>query len=127
MGGYRTATVYGLSDTVNKVDGNTVTGSVNASSAIPSELIAQGVSLHGSYSGQVQLNLPSGVSVVEPVYIDFILNPISASIPGSELQIGDNLSVPQETVLPDINNEITPDIEEQPAETPEVTLTEGEQ
>ncbi|MCR4656780.1 MAG: hypothetical protein K5770_11210 [Lachnospiraceae bacterium] len=127
MGGYRTATVYGLSDKVSQVDGNTVTGSVNATSAIPPELIAQGVSLHGSYSGQVQLNLPSGVSVVEPVYIDFILNPISASIPGGEMFIEDNSAEPQETVLPDINNEITQDIEEQPVETPEVTITEGEQ
>ncbi len=127
MGGYRTATVYGLSDTIRQVDGSTVTGSVNASSAIPSELVAQGASLHGTYSGEVKLNLPNGVSVADPVYIDFILNPIAATIPGGETQIEEIPSEPQETVLPDINNEITPEVQEQPAEAPEVTVTEGGQ
>ncbi len=104
--GYKEVKVHGLSDTLKQIDPNSVTGIVNATSAIPVDIAAQGLPLQGTYTGEVVFNLPSGVSITEPVYMEFAVNPIETStLPAIE--------APAETgeaeganVIPDINNEI---------------------
>ena len=123
IGGYKGVSVYGLSDTLKQLDGNSITGVINASSMISEDMIAQGASLQGSYNGAVTLNLPAGVNVTEPAYMEVILNPIAAStLPAIEAPEGEGaVTVPDVTnALPDINNEITTEI------VPEVSVTEGE-
>ncbi|HAG68772.1 MAG TPA: hypothetical protein DCL38_02215 [Lachnospiraceae bacterium] len=114
VGGFKPVGVYGLSDNIRQLDGNTVTGVINATGAIPAELIEQGLPLQGSYSGEVAFNLPSGISVREPAYMEFVLNPISAStLPAIEAPQTDTQgeAVPEgANVIPDINNGIGGDI-----------------
>ena len=104
--GYKEVKVYGLSDTLKQIDANSITGVVNASSAIPEDVTAQGLPLQGTYTGEVAFNLPAGVSITEPVYMDFSVNPIETStLPAIEAPAETGLE--QGTnVMPDINNEI---------------------
>ena len=104
--GYKEVKVYGLSDTLKQIDANSITGVVNASSAIPEDVTAQGLPLQGTYTGEVAFNLPAGVSITEPVYMDFSVNPIETStLPAIEAPAETGMD--QGTnVMPDINNEI---------------------
>ena len=118
--GYKEVKVYGLSDTLKQIDANSITGVVNASSAIPEDVTAQGLPLQGTYTGEVAFNLPVGVSITEPVYMDFAVNPIETStLPAIEAPAETGLE--QGTnVMPDINNEIGEIV-------PDVSVTTQEQ
>ena len=118
--GYKEVKVYGLSDTLKQIDANSITGVVNASSAIPEDVTAQGLPLQGTYTGEVAFNLPAGVSITEPVYMDFSVNPIETStLPAIEAPAETGMD--QGTnVMPDINNEIGEIV-------PDVSVTTQEQ
>ena len=118
--GYKEVKVYGLSDTLKQIDANSITGVVNASSAIPEDVTAQGLPLQGTYTGEVAFNLPAGVSITEPVYMDFSVNPIETStLPAIEAPAETGMD--QGTnVMPDINNEIGEMV-------PDVSVTTQEQ
>lgn len=118
--GYKEVKVYGLSDTLKQIDANSITGVVNASSAIPEDVTAQGLPLQGTYTGEVAFNLPAGVSITEPVYMDFAVNPIETStLPAIEAPAETGMD--QGTnVMPDINNEIGEIV-------PDVSVTTQEQ
>ncbi len=123
-GGVKNVTVYGLTDKIKQADGNTITGVINASAAIPPELVAQGLPLQGTYSGEVALNLPNGVSATETVHMDFMLNLIAASFP--VIEAPDGAATEEGAALPNINNEIAPETPiDSPEIVPEVTFTEG--
>ena len=104
--GYKEVKVSGLSDILKQIDANSVTGVVNASAAIPEEVTAQGLPLQGTYTGEVVFNLPSGVSISEPVYMEFAVNPLETStLPAIEAP-SETLNPEGANVMPDINNEI---------------------
>ena len=104
--GYKEVKVNGLSDTLKQIDANSVTGVLNASAAIPQEVTEQGLPLQGTYTGEVVFNLPSGVNITEPVYMDFAVNPLETSaLPAIEAP-ADTVTPEGTNVMPDINNEI---------------------
>ncbi|MBQ8970264.1 MAG: hypothetical protein IJ073_02990, partial [Lachnospiraceae bacterium] len=127
--GSKTITVSGLADTLRSVGSNSITGVINASAMTPKDgsVIVEG-SMQGSYNGEVAFNLPSGVSVTEPVYLEVVLSPIASSIlpegggetiqelpqtelvdPNVDVSVGaDTLpSATTSTVVPSMDNEIT--------------------
>ena len=127
--GSKTITVSGLADTLRSVGSNSITGVINASAMTPKDgsVIVEG-SMQGSYNGEVAFNLPTGVSVTEPVYLEVVLSPIASSIlpegggetiqelpqtelvdPNVDVSVGaDTLpSATTSTVVPSMDNEIT--------------------
>lgn len=107
IGGYKNVTVSGLADTVKNLDAGTVTGVINASAMVTDPAAV----LQGSYNGEVSLNLPSGVSVTEPVTMEVLLTPISINaLPGMEAPsieaLPEGAAVEGADLLPPINNQI---------------------
>ncbi len=87
IGGTKRIGVQGLGETFNQLDGTAVTGVIDASKLVPraavddgEEPVEEGTPQSGSNDGEVNLTLPSGVSVTEQVYMEVILNPIGTTI-----------------------------------------------
>ncbi|MBQ7563136.1 MAG: hypothetical protein IJT16_04000 [Lachnospiraceae bacterium] len=118
--GAKTITVSGLSDTLRSLDANSITGVINASAMSLKEgsVIIEG-SMQGSYNGEVALNLPGGVSVTGPVYLEVVLSPIASSVlpeaagetieePAITQLVDPTVDVNVDTpVVPDMDNQIT--------------------